>query len=208
MAYLQLADSFSLSAGGKYCTCPDGTGGWCASGNCSGCCKGLTPKTLSEPVDPAELYVFIPTDMDGGGKWVREDYFDKFDDATYDSLMNELEPFQSPGTSGFFSRMRERRDTRRSERQARKRIEAESKATARVQRSEGGGIAGKLVEGISSIFGGQKVDAGLDIQSGQQPTGYFRTETYKPIYEKPLFWVGVVGVTGTVIYFATRKKRR
>jgi hypothetical protein len=163
---------------------------------------------LMEQADPRDLYVFIPSDMEGGGKWIREDYFDDLPDWQYDQLMTTLEPFQTVGTSGFFSNIREKREQRQERRQARKDRKTESKATAREQRTAGGGALDKIIGAASNIFGGQKVDAGIDIQSGKEPTGYFRTETDKPFYTKPLFIGGTIVVVGGLIYFLTRPKNQ
>jgi hypothetical protein len=216
MPYLQLAES-GLSAAGRVCTCPDGFSGYCSSGDCSKCCSGRTTRQLSQgasdyyqhlaETDPRDLYVFVPTDQDGSGRWIREDYFDKFDDNAYEQIMAALEPYEDAGVSGLFSKMRERSQARRERRGARKDMKAESKATARVQRTQGGGALGKILDTVKQTFGGQKVDAGIDITSGKDPTGYFRTETEKPWYSKPVVIIGGIVLIGGTIYFLTRKKR-
>jgi len=34
-------NNFLNARGGKICTCADGTSGYCSTGNCDGCCRGL-----------------------------------------------------------------------------------------------------------------------------------------------------------------------
>jgi LPXTG-motif cell wall-anchored protein len=164
-------------------------------------------------------YVFIPTPE--GGKYVREDYFDQFDDVTFIQIMEALEPYQNVGTAGIFKKWKERRAEKRDERKARraakqerKNLRVQSKADARRQRSQGGGFFGKALDTVKGIFGGQDeiIDAGVNFQTGQQPDAFFnartRPESWIPGIPNAVTIIGGVVLIGGGIYLATRKKKK
>jgi hypothetical protein len=155
--------------------------------------------------DILENYIFVPSDMDGGGKYVRADYFDQFDDVTFMDLMDQLQPYNE-GVNGLFSKFKEKQAAKRAQRQERKDLKAESKATARVQRTQGGGALSKILNTATNIFGGTNVDAGVDFQTGQTPEAFFRAEQRTPWYSRPEIIIPVIGAAGLGIYFLTRKK--
>jgi len=166
---------------------------------------------LSEPgylsADPSELYVWVPDESSAtGGKYVREDYFDQYSDLEYSQIMDALDEYN--GVSGkFLDRFRENRDNRRSKRNARKDLKNSSKATARTQRSAGGGFFNRALDTVRDTFGGQnspQIDGGIDFQTGQSPTGFFKAET--PTNYTPYYIGGAIIVIGGILYFATKSK--
>ena len=160
-----------------------------------------------EPINAMDNYIFVPSE-DGGGKWVREDFFDRLPRDQYLKVLDLLEPYQNVGVDGIFSKWKERKAEKRAKREARKDMKAESKATARIQRTQGGGVLGKIIDGAKSIFGQTEVDAGFNIESGSAPTGFIRAEDRGTFFErnKTLIIVGGLVIAGGAVYLLTRKK--
>lgn len=168
------------------------------------------------PMTPAtnvrEMYVFIP-DEQGGGRYVREDYFDNLDDATYKRLMVMLEPFQPQMMSEthLSGKGRDRREARREERRETKAeskaVKAEEKTERKAKRAETLSKVLETVGGVAkNIFGGTDVSGSATFETGERPDFQFKVDD-KPFYQKPAFLIGSAAVVGGLIYFLSKRKK-
>jgi len=160
-----------------------------------------------------EAYIFIPGAGDGSGAYFREDMFDDLSTEEFDAFIQAVEPFQ-PGMSllGIFGKKaRERRE----ERQGKREITREKKATEKQKRIEtrgksGGGFFNKLGGLIGKI-------KGTDVGTYTEPMpGMPEAAPGEPLPPAkkgmPMWgWIAIAGVSLFVVggvVIATKKKKR
>lgn len=168
----------------------------------------------SIPTDVRELYVFVPKGYKGSTRdqYIREDLFDKLPEPMYRGIMAELAPYQNTGLSGKAA-------DRKAARQAQKQANKDKRMAARETRSERRasmfeGLTTKAGDLVKSLTGGDTATRGYDIGvTGGDGTGLnvdFSQTGDQSFFAKnkiPLI-IGGVAAVGTIVYLATRKKRK
>lgn len=160
-------------------------------------------------------YIFVP-DEEGGGVYVREDYFDNLPIDEYRETMLQLEGYQQDlGFLGIGKKGRDRREGRREKRHARKLEKKgqrfESKESRVTTRAEGGG-------GAKAFFqsgGLQRVSEGIGtvvspIAGAVRGQGELFYDDYiedQPFYKNPIVIGGGIAAIALVAFLATRKKK-
>jgi len=183
--------------------------------------------SLAENGDsPQDLYIFVPDDPSGrSGKWVREDFFDNLSPLEWESVMDELEPFQPQAQlSGVFSNWKEKRAARKEDRSIKKgektRRKEERHASKMAGRStrqqrrlmkggesgEGGERGMEIFRGVTDTIGGIFGGGGGQQQRGFEGGFGFEPEKSWMAKNWPILVVGGVVVIGGIA-LATRKKK-
>lgn len=209
---LRLADPMLLAAGGKIGgyklattdrKCPPGYTYVPSQGTCIQLNDGSV-------LDMQEAFITIPM-PDGTLGMIREDAFDNLDPVTWHRVMDVIEPFNTVGMNGLFSKWRENREARKEARNQRRiaRIDARAAGRAGVA-SAGGGIGSRILNGLKGVVGaigggegtfqaGYDPGSGVDLSYSNQPPWYARKEILIP-----------AGIAAAVLvgYLVTRGKKR
>ena len=153
--------------------------------------------TLAEnSLNIEDAYIKLPN-----GSYVREDYFDDLDDASYNELLKIIEPSEMMGEDYFLSSAADRRARRDARRAAR---------TERIK--AGGGFANvvkNVAKGAASIFGGAAPDFDDAGAAADQRGVMFDVDiqSQRRWYQNPAVIIGGIALLGAGIYFASRKKK-
>lgn len=141
--------------------------------------------TLAEnSINPEDYYFKLPN-----GSYVREDYFDDLDDASYAQLLKIVEPIETMSENDYLSSKYDRQARRDARRAAR---------TERIQ--AGGGFANvvkNVAKGAAAIFGGASPsfdDAGAPDQRGVSLDLGINTPAEKKWYQNPAVIIGGVAL--------------
>jgi hypothetical protein len=163
--------------------------------------------------DDSAEYIYVPSD--DGGVYLNECAFDVLSDNDWSATMDLLEPYQ-PGVSGFFSKLKDKiqqkrqlRLTKKSDKNRRKNIGAESRGVARVNRSTRPSAIGSVLRDVAGSFlpglqrpeiqtvpGSVPTPASPDINPDQNPN-------YKPLI---IGGVAVLLIAGTIMVLKNKRK--
>jgi transketolase len=160
-------------------------------------------RRLSEDMEPTK-YIYIPQfltvtpETPNGlptGINVREDYFDKLNNAEYNELMTILAPYQQGlNEMNLLSSRAERRAKREARREKRQQNKEERKANRKEAFS-------KIIDTVGTVAG-----KFFGTTPELAPTDQVPAETPKPWYQNPAVIIGGVVIIGGLVYFGMKKK--